>query len=210
MTLPRIRSRTGRRRHGCRRPAAQPRGRAGAAAGRGALRQRRVRASGRPHPGASFLRSCSTSVSTTRSKNMCVRASWLQADPVDGAFPVATPRSRNWAACAISPTWSTARRRRANAPDYARMVYDLAWRRDLIRMGGDMAKAASDDAEHEAREQIETAEQLLYELAEHGAASSNGFMPFATALERRGEDDGRSVRARRRSRRCRHRPDRSR
>ena len=70
----------------------------------------------------------------------------------------------------------------ANAPDYGRMVYDLALRRDLIRIGGDMAKAATDDTEHEAREQIETAEQVLYELAEHGAASSNGFMPFATAL----------------------------
>jgi replicative DNA helicase len=70
----------------------------------------------------------------------------------------------------------------AKAPDYARLVYDLALRRDLIRIGGDMAKAASDDGEHAAKDQIEAAEQQLYELAEHGVATSTGFTPFATAL----------------------------
>src|SRR3982750_1322049 len=48
----------------------------------------------------------------------------------------------------------------ANAPDYARAVYDLALRRDLIRIGGDIAaEAAKGDAELTARDQIEQAEQ---------------------------------------------------
>jgi replicative DNA helicase len=70
----------------------------------------------------------------------------------------------------------------ANAWDYGRIVYDLALRRDLIRIGGDIAKVANDDVETEAREQIERAEQQLYGLAEHGAASSSGFVTFADAL----------------------------
>ena len=44
----------------------------------------------------------------------------------------------------------------ANAPDYARAIYDLALRRDLIRIGGDIATvAAQGDAELSARDQIE-------------------------------------------------------
>ncbi len=69
----------------------------------------------------------------------------------------------------------------ANAGDYARVIYDLALRRDLIRIGGDIAAAASGDPEKEARDQIESAEQQLYSLAESGAASS-GFQTFADAL----------------------------
>lgn len=70
----------------------------------------------------------------------------------------------------------------ANAPDYARIIYELAIRRELIRIGGDIAKAANEDVEKEAREQIESAEQQLYSLAEHGSASSNGFVTFGDAL----------------------------
>ena len=70
----------------------------------------------------------------------------------------------------------------ANAPDYARAVYDLALRRDLIRIGGDIATTAQQsDAELDARDQIEQAEQQLYTLAESGAAST-GFIDFADAL----------------------------
>jgi len=69
----------------------------------------------------------------------------------------------------------------ANAGDYARVIYDLALRRDLIRIGGEIAAAATTDAEREARDQIESAEQQLYSLAESGAASS-GFQSFADAL----------------------------
>ena len=70
----------------------------------------------------------------------------------------------------------------ANAPDYARVIYDLALRRDLIRIGGDIAAAAqAGDPDLSGREQIEAAEQQLYTLAETGAAS-NGFMNFSDSL----------------------------
>src|SRR5579859_2237548 len=70
----------------------------------------------------------------------------------------------------------------ANAPDYARVIYDLALRRDLIRIGGDIAAAAqAGDPELSGREQIEAAEQQLYSLAETGAASG-GFMNFSDSL----------------------------
>lgn len=70
----------------------------------------------------------------------------------------------------------------ANAPDYARLVYDLALRRDLIRIGGEIAATAQHgDAELDARDQIEAAEQQLYQLAETGGVSS-GFVNFADAL----------------------------
>jgi replicative DNA helicase len=71
----------------------------------------------------------------------------------------------------------------ANAPDYARSVYDLALRRDLIRIGGDISTlAAQPDAEQDARDQIEQAEQQLFELAEAGGVTS-GFVSFSTALQ---------------------------
>jgi replicative DNA helicase len=68
----------------------------------------------------------------------------------------------------------------ANAPDYARLVYDLALRRDLIRIGGDIIKEAP-DPETPAIDQIELAEQSLYTLAETGKPSS-GFVSFSHAL----------------------------
>jgi replicative DNA helicase len=68
-----------------------------------------------------------------------------------------------------------------NAPDYARTIYDLALRRDLIRLSGEIAGKAAGDASSSAREQIEGAEQELYSLAETGGISS-GVMTFATAL----------------------------
>ncbi|MET0338340.1 MAG: replicative DNA helicase [Caulobacter sp.] len=69
----------------------------------------------------------------------------------------------------------------ANASDYARVIYDLALRRDLIRIGGDIAHAATADADLAAREQIEKAEQQLYGLAESGGPST-GFVSFSDAL----------------------------
>jgi replicative DNA helicase len=70
----------------------------------------------------------------------------------------------------------------ANAPDYARAIYDLALRRDLIRIGGEIAAgAAHGDVELSARDQIEAAEAQLYQLAETGGVSQ-GFIPFAEAL----------------------------
>ena len=69
----------------------------------------------------------------------------------------------------------------ANASDYGRVVHDLALRRELIRIGGEMAAAAQGDVEHNAKDQIEEAEQSLYSLAETGAGST-GFVSFAHAL----------------------------
>lgn len=69
----------------------------------------------------------------------------------------------------------------ANAPDYARVVYDLALRRDLIRIGGDIIREAP-EPETAALDQIERAEQSLYSLAETGKPSS-GFVSFAEALK---------------------------
>ncbi|MFN3858681.1 MAG: replicative DNA helicase [Caulobacter sp.] len=70
----------------------------------------------------------------------------------------------------------------ANAPDYARGIFELAIRRELIRIGGEIAAdAQSADAERQAREQIESAEQKLYSLAESGTAST-GFVTFSEAL----------------------------
>ncbi len=68
----------------------------------------------------------------------------------------------------------------ANAPDYARVVYDLSLRRDLIRIGGEIIKEAP-QPETAAIDQIESAEQQLYTLAETGKPSS-GFVSFSTAL----------------------------
>ncbi len=70
----------------------------------------------------------------------------------------------------------------ANAADYGRVIRDLALRRDLIRIGGEIAAAAqAGDPERSAREQIEAAEQRLYTLAETGEAYS-GLSPFSEAL----------------------------
>ncbi len=68
----------------------------------------------------------------------------------------------------------------ANAPDYARVVYDLALRRDLIRIGGEIIREAP-SPETPAIDQIESAEQQLYSLAETGKPSS-GFVSFSQAL----------------------------
>lgn len=70
----------------------------------------------------------------------------------------------------------------ANAGEYARVIYDLALRREVIRISGEMARDAVIDTETEAREQIEKVEQQLYTLAESGGASQ-GFQTFADALQ---------------------------
>jgi replicative DNA helicase len=69
----------------------------------------------------------------------------------------------------------------ANAADYGRVIYDLALRRELIRLGGEIASEATGDVETAAKEQIEAAEQKLYNLAETGGPST-GFQTFADAL----------------------------
>jgi hypothetical protein len=70
----------------------------------------------------------------------------------------------------------------ANAPDYARAIYDLALRRDLIRIGGEITvRAQSPEDAQSAMDQIEAAEVSLYTLAETGG-TSQGFIPFVDAL----------------------------
>ncbi len=70
----------------------------------------------------------------------------------------------------------------AAAPEYAKMIFDLAMRRELIRLGGDISQAASDpDSEIDAREQITEAESQLYNLAELGAVQG-GFVTFKQAM----------------------------
>src|SRR5947207_1055951 len=69
-----------------------------------------------------------------------------------------------------------------NAVDYGRTVYDLAIRRELIKVGEDMVNVAFDaPVDFAPREQIEDAERRLYELAETGRYGG-GFQLFAQAL----------------------------
>ena len=68
------------------------------------------------------------------------------------------------------------------ARDYAQLIYDLAVRRDLIRLGQDIAAQAQKmDVASEPKEQIVEAEQRLYQLAEQGVAE-RGFQSFLKAV----------------------------
>jgi replicative DNA helicase len=69
-----------------------------------------------------------------------------------------------------------------NAQDYGRTIYELALRRDLIRIGEDMVNVAFDaPVDFAPRAQIEDAERRLYELAESGRYDG-GFQRFSQAL----------------------------
>ena len=69
-----------------------------------------------------------------------------------------------------------------NAEDYGRIIYDLHLRRQLITIGEDVVNDAhAYDLEHDATQQIEAAEQKLFELATTGD-SEGGFRPFKDAL----------------------------
>jgi replicative DNA helicase len=69
-----------------------------------------------------------------------------------------------------------------NAYEYARMVRDLAVRRELILVGEDIAQTAYDaPVDLEPKAQIEEAERRLFALAEAGGRDG-GFMRFADAL----------------------------
>ncbi len=68
------------------------------------------------------------------------------------------------------------------ARDYAQMIYDLAIRRELIRLGQDIAARATQVVvQDEPREQIVAAEQALYKLGEQGHAEK-GFVSFLKAV----------------------------
>lgn len=68
----------------------------------------------------------------------------------------------------------------ANAREYARTVYDLAVRRDLIRIGGDMVAEAPDPSMTGAMH-VEKAEGALFALAEAGE-QAKGIKSFREAL----------------------------
>jgi len=66
--------------------------------------------------------------------------------------------------------------------DYAQMIYDLAIRRDLIRIGEDISFNASHvDVESDPAELIIDAEQNLYSLGEKGRVDK-GFQSFLSAV----------------------------
>jgi len=68
------------------------------------------------------------------------------------------------------------------ARDYAQIIRDLATRRELIRLGQDIAARAQHiGVENEPADQIVEAEQSLYRLAEQGVARS-GFVSFLRAV----------------------------
>lgn len=69
-----------------------------------------------------------------------------------------------------------------NAIDYGRVIQDLAIRRSLIEVGEEVVNIAYDaPSEMTPRDQIESAEKRLFELAETGG-ESRGFVNFSTAL----------------------------
>lgn len=68
------------------------------------------------------------------------------------------------------------------ARDYAQLIYEMHQRRELIRLGGDIAaRATRFEKDNEPGEQIVAAEQSLYKLAETGKTSS-GFVSFLSAV----------------------------
>lgn len=70
-----------------------------------------------------------------------------------------------------------------NAVDYGRTIYDLAVRRELIRVAEDMLNGAFEaPVDCAPADQIQHAEQLLYEIAETGRYGG-GFETFETALD---------------------------
>lgn len=69
-----------------------------------------------------------------------------------------------------------------NAEEYAHTIYDLATRRNLILIGEDMVNSAYDaPVDFPPENQIEDAEQRLYELAEKGKYGGD-FKRFGSAL----------------------------
>ncbi|WP_321503762.1 replicative DNA helicase [Breoghania sp.] len=69
-----------------------------------------------------------------------------------------------------------------NAEDYGRTIYDLAMRRDLIRIGEDMVNIAFDaPIDMPPSAQIDDAERRLFALAETGGANA-GFVSFGEAI----------------------------
>jgi replicative DNA helicase len=72
----------------------------------------------------------------------------------------------------------------AHVADYGRAIFETYQRRGLVHLGHEVAARALDEGvENSPREQIETAEQQLYSLAEVGRFGG-GFHPFREAAAR--------------------------
>ena len=70
----------------------------------------------------------------------------------------------------------------STATEYAKLIFDLAMRRELIRLGDEIKhEATNPDSEDDAQAQITNAERQLYNLAEIGGTQS-GFVTFENAL----------------------------
>jgi replicative DNA helicase len=68
------------------------------------------------------------------------------------------------------------------APEYAKLIFDMAMRRELIRLGEEIKSGAQNpDSELDAQKQITQAESQLFSLAEIGGTQS-GFVSFENAL----------------------------
>lgn len=70
----------------------------------------------------------------------------------------------------------------SKAPEYARVVHDLAIRRELIRVGGDLANRAREKLDVDAEQLISLAEQDLYRMAERGRYEG-GAISFQEAMQ---------------------------
>ncbi|WP_341704401.1 replicative DNA helicase [Ferrovibrio sp.] len=69
-----------------------------------------------------------------------------------------------------------------NAEDYAKVIHDLALRRELISIGEDMVNRAYDPkVEEPATDQVEETEQRLFKLADEGR-SDGGFVSFRDSI----------------------------
>ncbi|HIJ38161.1 MAG TPA: replicative DNA helicase [Rhodospirillaceae bacterium] len=69
-----------------------------------------------------------------------------------------------------------------NAEDYGRLIFDLHLRRELIALGEDLVNDAyRPDIDLDAKDQIQDAEQKLFDLATMGQAEG-GFQPFKTSM----------------------------
>ena len=70
----------------------------------------------------------------------------------------------------------------AQSQSYAELIYDMALRRELIRVGNVISDLAENPPErHDAKDIIEEAERTLFTLAESGSGN-RGFQDFKTAL----------------------------
>jgi replicative DNA helicase len=70
-----------------------------------------------------------------------------------------------------------------NAGEYGQVIYDAWLRRQLVDLGEVVVnRAFGAEAELDAKGQLESAEQALFELAKEGGAGEGGFLTFERAL----------------------------